>query len=67
MIQISVNGKTEQIPTGETLQGLLTTLSLREDRVAVELNGEIVAAKRYETQALQDGDEVEIVTFVGGG
>jgi sulfur carrier protein len=67
MITISVNGKQEQLPPSGTLELLLSNLELRQDRVAVELNGEIISSQRYAQQTLQDGDEIEIVTFVGGG
>ena len=67
MISIFVNGKTEQVTRQETIETLLLGLSLRHDRVAIELNGEILPTEQYAGQLLKEGDEVEIVTFVGGG
>jgi thiamine biosynthesis protein ThiS len=66
-IVIALNGEERRVPAGTTLSGLLAILSLPAQRVAVEHNHEIVPKARFETQALGDGDRVEIVHFVGGG
>jgi len=50
-----------------TLEALMAELAIKADRVAVELNREIVPRARWSTTALQDGDRLEIVHFVGGG
>ncbi|GAB4143840.1 MAG: hypothetical protein Fur0037_11570 [Planctomycetota bacterium] len=46
---------------------LLRELAIRRDQVAVERNRAIVPRKDHETTALEDGDELELVTFLGGG
>lgn len=51
----------------ETMQQLLSSLDLARQRVAVEINGELVQRDSYRATRLSDGDRVEIVTFVGGG
>ena len=62
-----INGKEEQIATPITVAELIESKGLRADRVAVELNGEIVPrAQRAQTQ-LKGTDILEIVTFVQGG
>ena len=62
-----INGKEEHIATPITVAELVELRRLRADRVAVELNGEIVPrSKRAETQ-LKGTDTLEIVTFVQGG
>jgi sulfur carrier protein len=65
-LEIILNGETKNIEQ-LTVLGLLRELSLDPVRVAVELNLEIVAKPDYESTALNEGDRVEIVHFVGGG
>lgn len=67
MMEIVVNGEKMQVPAGTTVAALLKRYGLQPVRVAVERNREIVAKGRYEETALAAGDQVEIVTFVGGG
>jgi thiamine biosynthesis protein ThiS len=50
-----------------TLAALIESLSMKSDRVAVELNRDIVPRDRWPETPLQDGDRLEIVHFVGGG
>ena len=50
-----------------TLVALIESLSMKSDRVAVELNREIVPRDRWSQTPLKDGDRLEIVHFVGGG
>jgi thiamine biosynthesis protein ThiS len=66
-VQITVNGERQQVARGLSLAALLRDLQLNERRIAVEVNREIVPPQRYGTQSLGDGDEIEIVHFVGGG
>ena len=62
-----INGKEEDVATPITVAELVAPRGLRADRVAVELNGEIVPrAQRAQTQ-LKGTDTLEIVTFVQGG
>lgn len=64
---ITVNGDARtDIPAGETVRALIARYNLVPEKVAIELNRRLLRGDRYDT-ALQDGDEVEIVTFVGGG
>ena len=55
------------VPTPFTLAWLIESLAMKADRVAVELNREIVARDRWPETALNEGDQLEIVHFVGGG
>ncbi len=50
-----------------TLESLIAELGMQADRVAVELNREIVPRARWSATTLQEGDRLEIVHFVGGG
>ena len=63
---IKVNGEAREISDGETLRTLIVRHNLTPEKVAVELNKRLVRTEKYDT-ALKEGDEVEIVTFVGGG
>jgi sulfur carrier protein len=54
-------------PTPFTLAALIESLDMKSDRVAVELNRDIVPRDRWPQTLLNDGDRLEIVHFVGGG
>ncbi|ARE89683.1 sulfur carrier protein ThiS [Clostridium formicaceticum] len=62
-----INGKEMDLPEGITIVELLEKLHLHKDRVVVEVNYEIVAKEQYTETILNGGDQVEIVSFVGGG
>ncbi|MBA5870396.1 MAG: sulfur carrier protein ThiS [Nitrospira sp. CR2.1] len=64
---IHVNGESRGTGEGQTVAGLLRELDIRTDRVAVELNLEILDRNDFETRGLRDGDRVEILSFIGGG
>ncbi len=50
-----------------SLASMLDSLSLPADSVVAEINMEIIDRDQYETTRLQDGDQVELIRFVGGG
>ncbi|ULA60152.1 MAG: Sulfur carrier protein ThiS [Nitrospira sp.] len=64
---IQVNGESRGISDGHTVAALLRELDIRADRVAVELNLEILDRKDFDTRGLCEGDRVEILSFIGGG
>ncbi len=64
---ISLNGERKEFPNGLTVRGLLESLDIRHQRVAVELNETIVKKDRYEETLVRDGDALEVVSFMGGG
>ena len=64
---IVVNGKPRTVPDGTTVAGLLAELGLRPEQVAVERNRAIVPRAEHARTRLDEGDRLEIVTFVGGG
>lgn len=66
-MQIIVNGEQKQIQEGFTIIALLAELGIQKERVAIELNLDIVPKGRFDDTILKDGDRVEIVSFVGGG
>lgn len=66
-MHIVLNGDSVETKDGATVATLLQQLGISGDRVAVELNIDIVPKADYEKQLLADGDRIEIVHFVGGG
>jgi thiamine biosynthesis protein ThiS len=62
-----INGDAREFPDGLNLAALIAHLGIKTDRVAVELNLEIVPRSSWDTTALKNGDRLEIVHFVGGG
>lgn len=64
---LTINGEPRDFPDGLTLAALIAQLGMKADRVAVELNLEIVPRGNWEATQLKDGDKLEIVHFVGGG
>jgi sulfur carrier protein len=65
-VRILVNGEEHIIETTSVL-GFLATIGIDPQRVAVELNLDILPKTAYETTMLGEGDRLEIVHFVGGG
>lgn len=66
-LSIRVNGAHRRVPNGSTIADLALELGLEPSRVAVERNLEIVPRSTLAQVAIADGDDFEIVTFVGGG
>ena len=64
---IKLNGDPHDIPQPMTVAALLERLDIDARRVAVELNLTVVKKPLYQSAVVTDGDEVEIVNFVGGG
>lgn len=66
-MKLIINGEEKQFEAIATLAALLEQLGIKGDRVAVELNREIVPRTNWLNTELHDGDKLEIVHFVGGG
>lgn len=66
-MRIIVNGEPRELPEGGTVAGLVEALGLESRRVAVERNKRLVPRAQHAQTQLADGDELEIVTLVGGG
>jgi thiamine biosynthesis protein ThiS len=64
---VTINGESRDFSDGLTLAALVAQLGMKADRVAVELNLEIVPRPQWHSTMLKDGDRLEIVHFVGGG
>ena len=66
-MRLTINGKDQTFDESLTLAQLVEQLGIKGDRVAVELNREIVSRAQWPETQLNDGDHLEIVHFVGGG
>jgi thiamine biosynthesis protein ThiS len=66
-MKLQINGDERDFTAPLTLSGLVEQLGMKQDRVAVELNRDIVPRDRWLQTTLSDGDRLEIVHFVGGG
>src|SRR5207302_5344049 len=64
---LHINGEQRDFPDGLTIAALVAQLGMKPDRVAVELNLEIVPRTQWESTTLKHGDRLEVVHFVGGG
>jgi sulfur carrier protein len=66
-ISIQVNGEPREVASGTTVAELLEQLAIKDGRVAVEVNLDVIRRENRKARVLQDGDRVEVVSFVGGG
>ncbi|MCG9887276.1 MAG: sulfur carrier protein ThiS [Cyanobacteria bacterium] len=66
-IAVQINGELQPCPDGLNLPALLEHLGLNPRLLAVEYNGEILHRQYWEGTAIRPGDQIEIVTIVGGG
>jgi len=66
-LHIQVNGEGREVEEHTSLQDLTRTLELKAERLAIELNGEVVRRADWQHRLLNEHDKVEIVHFVGGG
>jgi len=66
-MQIILNGNPTETPNGTNMAGLIDRLKLTGQRLAVEVNGELVPRSRFREHRLASGDRVEIIHAIGGG
>jgi thiamine biosynthesis protein ThiS len=66
-IQIKVNGEDYQLAAAARVTDLISKLALTPERLAIELNLNILPRAKWNETILQAGDKLEIVHFVGGG
>jgi len=67
MTTLNINGESRKVNSGETLADLLTAMELNPERVVVAVNGKIVELAELKNFILNDGDNLELMSFVGGG
>jgi len=66
-MHLFINGDEKTFEGPLSLAQLIDQMGMKADRVAVELNREIVARTQWAATELRDGDRLEVVHFVGGG
>lgn len=66
-MKLAINGEERNFSEPLTLAALVNQLGVKPDRVAIELNREIVRRDSWSAIELRDGDRLEVVHFVGGG
>jgi thiamine biosynthesis protein ThiS len=66
-MQITINGEKKTIDNNTTLAALLNELNIDAQKVAVELNRNIINKSDYSKTILKENDSLEIVSFIGGG
>lgn len=66
-MNITLNGKPQQLSNIQTVADLVIFLGYQDKRIAVERNGEIVPKSQHASQPVADQDDIEIVVAVGGG
>jgi len=67
MVKISINGEQASFEEPPTIDEVLERIKAPRSAVAVEVNRVVVPRRAHRERRLGDGDEVEVVTFVGGG
>ena len=66
-MKILINGESKEINQDLNLNELLKHFSLPSERIAIELNREVVRKKDWENIKVSEGDKLEVIHFVGGG
>ena len=66
-VEVLVNGERHQIPPEQTIAAMLSWLQLPAERVAVELNRQLVRKRDWEQTRVPPASQIEVVEFVGGG
>lgn len=66
-MDITINGKKETLDSSKTLLELIQQKGLNKEKVVVEVNLKIIERQNLENSQINDGDSIEIVSFVGGG
>jgi thiamine biosynthesis protein ThiS len=66
-MNIIINGKSRPLTSTKNLSDIISTFCEQSHHVIAELNGAIVPSDQWAQTNLQDGDALELVTFVGGG
>ena len=67
MAKIQLNGKKVKIQRNLSIKDLIKKYRLKENKIAIELNGEILPKDHYKNKKVKNNDKIEIVQFIGGG
>ena len=66
-MKITLNGKEKEVTQSLNLRGIINQFGKNTQRIIAEVNGEIIKTPQWDQTILKDGDQVELVSFVGGG
>ncbi len=66
-MELLINGKAEQLPDNISASQLIEHLGLANQRLAIEVNSEIVPRSTFDEHCFNPGDQIEIVRAIGGG
>lgn len=66
-MRLRINGEDSRLEDGMSLENLVAFYKLKKEQIVVELNRAVPAKDKYAAILLKDGDEIEIVKFLGGG
>jgi len=66
-MKLIINGEPREVPEGHSVTALLADLGFRAGGIALEHNGAILDAAQFATTTLAEGDNLELIRFVGGG
>jgi len=67
MAKIQLNGKKVKIQRDLSIKDLIKKYRLKENKIAIELNGTILPKDHYKNKKVKNDDKIEIVQFIGGG
>ena len=67
MAKIQLNGKKVKIQRDLSIKDLIKKYRLKENKIAIELNGTILPKDHYKNEKIKNNDKIEIVQFIGGG
>ena len=67
MAKIQLNGKKVKIQRNLSIKDLIKKYKLKENKIAIELNGTILPKDHYKNKKIKNNDKIEIVQFIGGG
>jgi thiamine biosynthesis protein ThiS len=66
-LRININGEPREVEADLSLPELISSLNLRPEQIAIELNQTVIRRAQWQATTLRDNDKLEIVHFVGGG
>lgn len=66
-IHVTLNGEQRELPGGMSVDDLLENVGMKAELVAVEINRELVRKRDFAVRRVDEGDQIEVVEFVGGG
>ncbi len=66
-MQIKVNGKAEEVKENSTIKSFIEGTELKIDQIIIALNDDVIEVENYPKIALNDGDSIDVMSFIGGG